>query len=285
MKNNLKNKVVLITGAAGSVGSELARQIYKMEPKNLLLLDNNETGLFDIWDELPNAIPILGDISYKHIIDSSFKEFKPQVIFHTAAYKHVKMGELFPNEFLWNNVVGTSNILSQKFEKMVFISTDKAVDADCWMGKTKKRCEELCLKTDNVVAVRFGNVLGSRGSLIPIWQKQIDEGRNITVTDKRMKRFFMSMEEACSLILEVSKIEGKGKIAILDMGEPKSILELAKEILKKRNNNKLGIDFIGKQPGEKLEEKLMTEEERKIAKKVGKLWIINTKQLEKKNTG
>ena len=266
----LKNKIVLVTGAAGSVGSELSRQIYQMKPKKLLILDNNETALFDLWDELPNAIPLLKDITGE--LSYIFKDYKPQIIFHAAAYKHVKMGELFPAEMYGNNVIGTHNLLECPFEKFILISTDKAVDPDCVMGESKKRCEEEVLKKNGII-VRFGNVLGSRGSVIPIWQKQLDENKDLTVTDKRMKRFFMSMENACSLVLKAAELGEGGEKFILDMGESVSVLELAKEIIKKSNKN-IGIRMIGKNPGEKMVEKLMTEEERKKAKKIENLWII-----------
>jgi len=274
MNNFFKNKTILITGAAGSIGSELSRQIYQMNPKKLLLLDNNETALFDLWDELPKAIPLLADIRNESRITEIFKKYKPQLIFHTAAYKHVKMGELFSREMYQNNVVGTQNLLNQNFEKFILISTDKAVNPYCFMGYTKEHCEELCFEKKDCLIVRFGNVLGSRGSVIPIWQKQIDEGKDLTVTDKQMKRYFMSMEEAVKLLIKAAEIGKSGDKIILDMGESVSILELAKEIIKKSKKD-IGIKMIGKNPGEKFQEILMTKEERKKAIKKNRLWIIS----------
>ncbi len=270
----LQNKRILISGAAGSIGSELSRQIYKLvNPKNLLLLDNNETALFNLWDELPEVCIVLADIrNYERIVDI-FEYNKPQIIFHTAAYKHVKIGEMFPIEMYQNNILGTQNLLNQNFEKFILISTDKAVNPDCEMGKTKQECEKLCLEKENCIVVRFGNVLGSRGSVVPIWQKQLDEGKDLTVTDERMKRYLMTVEEACSLILEAEKQGESGDIIILDMGRSVSILELAKKILKK-SRKKVGIRMIGVNPGEKFEEVLMTNEEKKSAIRKGKLWII-----------
>ena len=272
MKNNfLSSKTILITGAAGSIGSELSRQIYQMKPQKLLLLDNNETGLFDLWDELPKAIPLLVDIRSYQDIRTIFREYKPQIIFHTAAYKHVKMGELFPFVMESNNVFGTFNLLSNDFEKFIFISTDKAVNPDCVMGKTKKKCEEMCLEKKNCIIVRFGNVLGSRGSLIPIWQKQLSENKPLTVTDKRMKRFFMSIKEAVELIIKAAEIGKGGEKFILDMGEQISILSMAKKIAQQAGCK---IKMIGANKGEKFKEVLMTKEERRKAKKIGKLWVI-----------
>ncbi len=267
----LQNKRILITGAAGSIGSELSRQIYQMKPKKLLLLDNDETRLFDLWDELPKAIPLLSDIRSYQDIRTIFREYKPEIIFHTAAYKHVKMGELFPFVMESNNVFGTFNLLSNKFEKFIFISTDKAVNPDSVMGKTKLECERMCLERENCIIVRFGNVLGSRGSVIPIWQKQLDEGKDLTITDKRMKRYFMTIPEAVELILEAAKIGEGGEKFILDMGEQVSILSMAQKIAKEASCK---IKMIGASKGEKFKEVLMTNEEKKKAKKIGKLWRI-----------
>jgi len=271
LDNFLKNKVVLVTGAAGSIGLELSKQIYEMKPRKLLLLDNNETGLFDLWDELPKAEILLTDIRSSLDIDTIFERHKPQIVFHTAAYKHVKIGEMFPQVFRQNNVFGTRSLLNQQFEKFIFISTDKAVNPDCAMGKTKLECEKMCLEKENCIIVRFGNVMGSRGSLIPIWQKQLNEGKPLTVTDKRMKRFFMSIEGACSLILKAAEIGKGGEIFILDMGKSIKILEMAKQIA-----SRIGckIKMIGISKGEKLEEVLMTKEERKRAIKKKDFWII-----------
>uniref|UniRef100_A0A7V3N6C0 NAD-dependent epimerase/dehydratase family protein n=1 Tax=candidate division CPR3 bacterium TaxID=2268181 RepID=A0A7V3N6C0_UNCC3 len=282
LRNFLKNKSIFITGAAGSVGSELARQIYRIGCKKLCLLDNNETGLFDIWEELPEAEPILADIRKRERLKQVFNEKKPDIVFHTAAYKHIVMGEKFPCEIIRTNINGFLNVVacSRQFktEKVVFISTDKAVNPQSIMGLTKALGERLCLiynswKPTRFIAVRFANVLGSRGSVIPIWQKQMDEGKYLTVTDKRMERYFMTMEEACQLILEAAYLGKGGETFVLDMGKSVKILDLAKEIIIK-SGKKVGIKIIGAKPGEKFKEELMTEEERKRAIKRGKLWII-----------
>ena len=268
----MKNKRILITGGAGSIGSELVRQL--CESNKIFVLDTNESALHDLMVEL-GIWGRVGDIRDKEVIHDIFSDFKPQIIFHAAALKHVDLCEKYPEECTKTNVNGTENIVAEAkkwecVEKFIFISTDKAVNPNCYMGATKK-CGEILVKNSNFTVVRFGNVLGSRGSVIPIWQRQLDAGKKLTVTDERMKRFKMTIEEAVGLVIKASEMEG-GKIYALDMGEQVSILDLAKEIVSKSRG--AGIEIIGVRPGEVLEERLMSEEEEKRAIKKGNLYIL-----------
>jgi len=269
----MKNKRILITGGAGSIGSELVHQLIKTN--KVFVLDNNETGLHDLMVEV-GVLGRVGDIRQKETVHDVFSDFKPQVVFHVAALKHVDLCERYPEECTSVNVKGTENVLREAkkwecVEKFVFISTDKAAVPNCYMGATKK-CGELLVKGSGFTVVRFGNVLGSRGSVIPIWQKQLDSGRKITVTDERMTRYKMTIEDACALVITASEADSGGQIWVMDMGEQVSILDLAKEIVNKTRGP--GIEMIGIRPGEVLEERLMSDEEQKVAVKQGKFWII-----------
>ena len=271
----MKNKRILITGVAGSIGSELCRQLYKHN--KIFGLDINESGLHDLIADL-KIFGRVGDIRDKSIIHDVFSDFKPQIIFHAAALKHVDMCEKYPSECTKTNVNGTENVVDEArnwecVEKLIFISTDKAAVPNCYMGATKK-CGEILVKNRGFTVVRFGNVLGSRGSVIPIWQRQIDEGKNLTVTDSRMKRFKMTIEEACELVIKAANEGVGGEIFILDMGEQVNILELAKKIIQE-SRKEVDIEMIGIRPGEVLEERLMSEEEEKRAIKRDKFFIIN----------
>lgn len=264
----MKNKRILITGIAGSIGSELARQLAK--DNKVYGIDNNESGLFDtLQGELKGRV---GDIRDANTIRDVFSDFKPQVVFHCAALKHVPLMEQQELEAINTNILGLHNVLHYAgvypIEKFVFISTDKAVNPDSIMGGTKRLGEIMTRnKGKGFIAVRFGNVLGSRGSLIPIWEKQLNQGQAITVTDKRMERFFMTIEQACDLVIKAGDDGKGGEIYILDMGEPIKILDLAKQFTNK-------IKITGIRPGEKLTEKLMTTEEESRAVKKGKFYII-----------
>lgn len=264
----MKNKRILVTGIAGSIGSELARQLAKSN--KVYGIDNNESGLFETLQG--NIQGRVGDIRDKDTIRDVFSDFKPQIVYHAAAYKHVPLMEQQELEAINTNILGLHNVLhySQVYpvEKFVFISTDKAVSPDSIMGGTKRLGEIMTKnKGKGYVAVRFGNVLGSRGSLIPIWEKQLNAGRPITVTDKRMERFFMTIEDACELVIKASDDGVGGEIYILDMGQPIKILDLAKQFTK-------NIKITGIRPGEKLTEKLMTSEEESRAIRKDKFWII-----------
>lgn len=277
----LKGKRILITGGAGSIGSELVRQL---APGNkIFILDQNETGAFDLREELKQeghwVHSRTGDIRDSKVLSDVFEDFKPQIVFHAAALKHVTPNEEYPLEAIQTNIIGTYNVMAEAkrwecLEKFVFISTDKVINSNSIMGATK-RVGEIMVKNQGkgFIAVRFGNVLGSRGSVIPLWQKQIDQGKPITVTDKRMTRYFMTIPEAVNLVIKASNLGKGGEIFILDMGKQVNILDLAKEILRgKGMHNKIKI--IGLRPGETLDEKLMTLEEEKVAKKVGDFFII-----------
>jgi FlaA1/EpsC-like NDP-sugar epimerase len=272
------NKRILVTGGAGSIGSELVRQLAKNN--KLYVIDNNETALFDLITELGVAGRV-GDITDEHTVRNIFSDFKPQAVFHAAARKHVTPMEQEPYEAINTNVLGLYQVLYHSkvypVEKFVFISTDKAVDPDSIMGATK-RLGEIMVKNSGkgYVAVRFGNVLGSRGSLIPIWEKQMNQGKPITVTDERMTRFFMTIDQACELVIKAADTGTGGEVFVLDMGKQIRILDLAKQIVIDNPNFTLKnpIKITGIRPGEKLSEKLMTSEEEARAIKKGKFFII-----------
>lgn len=277
----IKNKRVLVTGGAGSIGSELVRQL--AVNNKIFILDQNETATFDLRSELKNkgywVHSRTGDVRDMNTVKDVFEDFKPQYVFHAGALKHVTPCEEYPLEAIQTNIIGTYNVMTQAknwecLEKFVFISTDKVVNAHCIMGMTKLCAEGLVKRAgEKFVAVRFGNVLGSRGSLMTIWQKQIDEGKNLTVTDPRMTRYMMTIPEAVSLVIEAGEKGKNGETWILDMGEPVNILELAKDILNKAGRPP-NVDIIGIRESETLFEKLMTAEEEKRAIKNGKFNII-----------
>lgn len=278
----VKNKRILVSGGAGSIGSELVRQL---APYNkIFILDINETSTFDLSEELSQmgywVKPRVGDIRDKETIRDLFEDFKPQIIFHAAAYKHVSPMELYPEEAIKTNILGTHNLLHEAgkwecLEKFVFISTDKAVNSMSIMGASKRVGEIMVRnKGKNFITVRFGNVLGSRGSVIPIWQNQFDKNKAITVTDSKMERYFMTIPQACELVIKAAELGKGGEIFILDMGKPINVLDLAKKIINESGEEKK-INIIGIRPGEILEEKLMTQEEERIAIKKDKFYIIN----------
>ncbi len=277
----IKNKRILITGGAGSIGSELVRQL--VAKNKVFLLDQDETGMFDAVEKYKQeglwAHGRVGDVRDEKTLADVFSDFKPQYIFHAAALKHVTPGEWYPREYVNTNILGTLNLIEQAkkwecVEKFVFISTDKAVQSNSIMGATK-RVSEIIVRNQGrgFVVVRFGNVLGSRGSVIPLWQKQIEEGKPLTVTDERMTRYMMTIEEAVELVLQAAQAGEGGEIFCLDMGEKVNILKLAKGVLEElRKPNYL--KMIGTRPGEQLTERLMFEEEEKIAEKRGRFFVI-----------
>jgi len=276
----IKDKNILITGGAGSIGSELVRQLAPLN--RIFVLDINETGMFDIVsEEKAKGYWVngrVGNIRDKDTLEDVFSDFKPDMVFHAAAYKHVTPMEDYPIEAINTNINGTFNLIqyAKKYEvkKFVFISTDKAVQSSSIMGATKRVSEIITRNQGSgYVVVRFGNVLGSRGSVIPIWQKQLEKGQPLTVTDPNMTRYMMTIEEACELVIKAGETGKGGEIICLDMGEKINILDLAKDILKKANK-KPAIKIVGMRPGEQLTEKLMFDEEEKVAIKKGNFFII-----------
>ena len=272
-------KTVLVTGAGGSIGSELSRQIAANYPRRLILLDIYENTLYDIERELlkdyPNIdlITLVGSVRNRSRLTHIFEEYRPDLIFHAAAHKHVPLMEDSPNEAIKNNVFGTMELCRAAdyfgAEKLVLISTDKAVNPTNVMGASKRICEMLVQyynerSNTNFVAVRFGNVLGSNGSVIPYFKKQIAEGGPVTVTHPDIIRYFMTIPEAVSLVLKAGASANGGEIFVLDMGEPVKILDLAKNMIA-LSGHEVGSDieivFTGLRPGEKLYEELLMDEE------------------------
>ena len=279
ISSSLENKRILVTGGGGSIGSELCRQIAKCKPSELIIFDIYENNAYDIEQELIRNYPelnlktIIGSVRDYDRLENVFKLYKPEYIFHAAAHKHVPLMEKSPNEAIKNNCLGTLNVVKlsdiYKVKKFVLISTDKAVRPTNVMGATKRICEMIIQtynkksKTD-FVAVRFGNVLGSNGSVIPLFLKQIENGGPVTVTHKDITRFFMTIPEAVSLILQAFIYAKGGEIFVLDMGEPVKIYDLAKKIIRFKGLEP-GIDIkikiTGLRPGEKLYEELLMDEE------------------------
>ena len=243
----LQNKVVLVTGAGGSIGCELCRQIAKIKPEKLILVDIYENNVYDIQQELlrdyGNKLEMkveIASIRDKRRINSIFEKYRPAVIFHAAAHKHVPLMEECPEEAIANNIYGTNNVIwaADRYgaEKFVLISTDKAVNPTSVMGASKRFCEMLLRSMKGVsktdyIAVRFGNVLGSNGSVIPLFTKQIRQGGPVTITDMRIVRFFMTISEAVQLVLQAGAMSQKSAVYILDMGEPVKIIELAENLI------------------------------------------------------
>ncbi|MDO4963626.1 MAG: nucleoside-diphosphate sugar epimerase/dehydratase, partial [bacterium] len=280
IEDNIKNKVILVTGGGGSIGSELCRQIASSKPKKLIIFDIYENNAYDIQQELFRNYPkidlytIIGSVRDYDRLEYVFKKFEPDMVFHAAAHKHVPLMEVSPNEAVKNNCLGTLNVckLSDKYnvKKFVLVSTDKAVRPTNIMGASKRICEMIIQSYDKIsknttyVAVRFGNVLGSNGSVIPLFLKQIENGGPVTVTHREITRYFMTIPEAVNLILQASVYALGGEIFVLDMGEPVKIYDLAKKLIKYKGlepNVDIEIKITGLRPGEKLyEERLMEEE-------------------------
>lgn len=278
----LRNKVVMVTGAAGSIGSEICRQVLHYKPKKLILLDQAESPLYDIQFELKNNEPyrsfnipmefIIGNVKDQVKMREVFEKFQPQIVYHAAAYKHVPLMEEFPYEAVFVNVLGTKNVADLAIEcgveKFVMVSTDKAVNPTNVMGATKRIAEiyTQSRKTEKTafVTTRFGNVLGSNGSVIPLFKKQLAQGGPLTVTDRNIIRYFMTIPEACSLVLEASVMGEKEDIFVFDMGEPVKIYDLAKKMIKLSHKEGVEIEITGLRPGEKLYEELLSTKENTI---------------------
>jgi len=297
IENLIKGKKVLITGAAGSIGSELCRQTAKFEPSVLIIFDQDETGVFNISRELEDKFPflkinsIVGDIKNKGKINKVFELEKPNIVFHAAAYKHVPLMEKNFDEAIKNNVFGTKNVAEASLnfgaEKFIFISTDKAVNPVSIMGFTKRAgeiiCRMLCQKNGvKFISVRFGNVLDSRGSVIPIFREQIRKGGPVEVTHPEMKRYFMLTSEAVLLVMQAGAMGQGGEVFVLDMGKPIKILELAKEMIRFSGfepDKDMPIVFTEPRPGEKLFEEILTAEEGTVATKNQKIFSAKTSDL------
>lgn len=266
----IKDKIVLITGAGGSIGSEISRKCATFGAKQLILLDHSEFNLYSITEELKdfNIVSVMQTVRKIEFIEETFKKYQPQIVIHAAAYKHVPLVEHNILEGISNNIIGTKNCIdvSIKYgvEKFVLISTDKAVRPTNVMGTTKRVCELYAQNVDSknteIVAVRFGNVLGSSGSVIPKFKAQIEAGKNITVTHPEITRYFMLIPEACELVLQAASIGKGGEIFILDMGEPIKIVDLAKKMIELSGRSEIGIEFCGLRPGEKLYEELLIDD-------------------------
>ena len=267
IKKFIENKKVLITGAGGSIGSEISRQCANFGASELILLDHSEFNLYQIAEELCNFKPklVMQSVVNKDLLDKTFEKYKPDIVIHAAAYKHVPLVEDNITEAILNNIVGTKNTIDcaikHGVEKFVLISTDKAVRPTNVMGTTKRICELYAQNVDSknteIVAVRFGNVLGSSGSVIPKFKAQIALGGPITVTHPDITRYFMLIPEACELVLQAASIGKGGEIFILDMGEPIKIVDLAKKMIALSGKNEINIEFTGLRPGEKLYEELL----------------------------
>lgn len=277
--NYVSDKIVMVTGGGGSIGSELCRQIAEYNPKKLIVVDIYENTTYDIQNELRHNFPkldlivLIASVRNTKRINSIFEKYRPDIVYHAAAHKHVPLMETSPNEAVKNNVLGTWKVVQAadkwRTKRFVMISTDKAVNPTNIMGATKRICEMIIQTYNNrseteFVAVRFGNVLGSNGSVIPLFKKQIDQGGPITVTHPDITRYFMTIPEAVSLVLQAGAYAKGGEIFILDMGEPVKIVDLARNLILlsgHRPNEDVKIEFTGLRPGEKLyEEMLMAEE-------------------------
>ena len=297
IKEEIYQKTILVTGAAGSIGSEMVRQILPFEPKLLLLLDIAESPLYDLELEIrdnpatnfQNIEPIIGDIRNKERMRNIFNTFHPDIIFHAAAYKHVPLMELNPSESILNNVLGTKIIadLAMEFNasKFVMISTDKAVNPTNIMGATKRIAEMYTQSMNGLgktkfITTRFGNVLGSNGSVIPRFKKQIDSGKPLTITHPDITRYFMTISEACQLVLEAGSMGKGGEIFIFDMGSPVKIADLAKKMIQLSGlelGKDIQINFTGLRPGEKLFEELLANEENTLPTHHKKIMIAKVK--------
>ena len=286
----IQDKIVFVTGGGGSIGSELINQIAKYNPKKIINIEINENASYLMELELKRKYPYL---DYKTEIasvrdfdklDMLFNKYKPEILFHAAAHKHVPLMENNPEEAIKNNIFGTKNVaeccLKYKLESVVLISTDKAVNPTNVMGATKRVCEMIFQKYSEkdsktkFMAVRFGNVLGSNGSVIPIFSKLIEEGKNLTLTHKDIIRYFMTIPEAAQLVIEAATIGKGGEILILDMGEPVKIYDLAKNMIKLSGSN-VGIDIVGLRPGEKLFEELLYDVNSSEKTSNNKIFITN----------
>ncbi|HEY2420688.1 MAG TPA: nucleoside-diphosphate sugar epimerase/dehydratase [Neobacillus sp.] len=297
ISGKITGKKVLVTGAGGSIGSEICRQISKFNPAKLILLGHGENSIYNVEMELKDHfkngiefLPVIADIQDAKKIMSIMRSYKPDVVYHAAAHKHVPLMESNPEEAIKNNLLGTINVAraanKHGIKTFVMISTDKAVNPTSVMGATKRLAEMMIQHMDQssktkYVAVRFGNVLGSRGSVIPLFKKQIEKGGPITVTHPDMVRYFMTIPEASRLVIQAGALANGGEIFVLDMGEPVKIVDLAKNLIKLsgNTNEEIEIDFTGMRPGEKLFEELLKKDEVDEQQIYPKIYIGKTSEL------
>lgn len=266
----IKDKVIMISGAGGSIGSEIARQCLKYGAKQLIVIDHSEYNLYNLLEELKSEklIPVMQSVLNEALLEQTMESYKPQILIHAAAYKHVPLVEANMQEGILNNVLGTKNCIDlaikHNVQKFILISTDKAVRPTNVMGATKRICELYAQNVDSkqmqIVAVRFGNVLGSSGSVIPKFKDQIEKGGPVTVTHPDITRYFMLIPEACELVLQTGAIGNNGELFILDMGKPIKIVELAQKMIELSGKADIAIEFSGLRPGEKLYEELLIDE-------------------------
>jgi FlaA1/EpsC-like NDP-sugar epimerase len=291
----LTNRTVAVTGAGGSIGSELCRQIVSLNPRSLILMGKGENSLYEIATELSGSHPeqhietLICDVADVKRVDHIFAEYKPQVVFHAAAHKHVPMMEHNPGEAVKNNIFGTKAVaeaaLKHQAERFVLISTDKAVNPSSVMGATKRISEKVIMSLvgrdrTKFMAVRFGNVLGSRGSVVPLFKKQIAAGGPVTVTHPDMERYFMTIPEAVQLVIQAGAMGKGGEVFVLDMGQPVKIVDLARDMIKLSGfepDSEIRIEFTGLRPGEKLYEELLTAEEGVGATKHAQIFMVRGK--------
>ena len=294
INENLTGKKILITGAAGSIGSGLVKQIAKFNPSLLILFDQAESGLYDLQWEIKDEAPdvkfeiVIGDVTHKKRVENLIRSFTPEIVFHAAAYKHVPLMELNPSEAVKTNILGSKVLIDTCDEfgvnKFIFISTDKAVNPTNVMGASKRVAEiyaqhKNTLSETQFITTRFGNVLGSNGSVIPLFQRQIENGGPITITDERITRFFMSIPEACQLVLAASVMGNGGEIYVFDMGDSVKIIVLARNMISLSGmtvGKDIQIKVTGLRPGEKLYEELLANEENTLPTHHDKILIAKT---------
>ena len=296
LRASLSEKTILVSGAAGSIGSGLVLELLRHHPKKIILLDQAESPLYDLENQLRHLETqtklevVIGDVCSLNRMQKIFDVFRPEIIFHAAAYKHVPMMENNPSEAIHTNILGTKHLVDlacqYQVEKFIFISTDKAVNPTNVMGASK-RIAEMYAQFKNqsgstqFITTRFGNVLGSNGSVIPLFQKQIENGGPVTVTDERITRFFMTIPEACQLVLEAFTMGEGGEIFVFDMGESIKIIDLAKKMIQLSGlelNKDISIKITGMRPGEKLYEELLADEENTLATHHPKILIAKTRE-------